>query len=147
MTSHPYDMSDELITVMKNGKNINNYLHLPVQSGSDEQLKKMNRHYSIAHYTELINKIRTTLPDISISTDLIVGFAGETVSDFKATEKLVKSLKFNLSFTSQYSQRTGTVAAKLYPDDVTQETKKERFNIINTQIGKNAKLYNQALVG
>jgi len=144
---HPYDMSDELITVMKNGKNINNYLHLPVQSGSDEQLKKMNRHYSIAHYTELINKIRTTLPDISISTDLIVGFAGETVSDFKATEKLVKSLKFNLSFTSQYSQRTGTVAAKLYPDDVTQETKKERFNIINTQIGKNAKIYNEQLVG
>ena len=147
LTSHPYDMSDELITVMKNGKNINNYLHLPVQSGSDEQLKKMNRHYSIAHYTELINKIRTTLPDISISTDLIVGFAGETVSDFKATEKLVKSLKFNLSFTSQYSQRTGTVAAKLYPDDVTQETKKERFNIINTQIGKNAKIYNEQLVG
>lgn len=147
LTSHPYDMSDELITVMKNGKNINNYLHLPVQSGSDEQLKKMNRHYSIAHYTELINKIRTTLPGISISTDLIVGFAGETASDFQATEKLVKNLKFNLSFTSQYSQRTGTVAAKLYPDDVTQETKKERFNIINTQIGKNAKIYNEQLVG
>lgn len=147
LTSHPYDMSDELITVMKNGKNINPYLHLPVQSGSDEILKKMNRHYSIAHYTELIKKIRTALQNISISTDLIVGFAGETEADFKATEKLVKNLKFNLSFTSQYSQRTGTVAAKLYHDDIAQETKKERFNIVNNQIGKNAKLYNEQLVG
>ena len=147
LTSHPYDMSDELIEVMKHGENINHYLHLPVQSGSDEILKKMNRHYSIEHSTELIKKIRTALPDVSISTDLIVGFAGETEADFKVTEKLVRDLKFNLSFTSQYSQRTGTVAAKLYPDDVSQETKKERFNIVNNQIGKNAKLYNQTLVG
>lgn len=147
LTSHPYDMSDELIKVMQKGKNINPYLHLPVQAGSDEQLKKMNRHYSIAHYTELIKKIRTALPNISISTDLIVGFSGETETDFKATEQLVKNLKFNLSFTSQYSQRTGTVAARLYPDDISQEIKKERFNIINTQIGKNAKIYNAQLVG
>ncbi len=147
LTSHPYDMSDELIKVMQTGKNINHYLHLPVQAGSDEQLKKMNRHYSIEHYKELIKKIRTALPDISISTDLIVGFSGETETDFKATEKLVRDLKFNLSFTSQYSQRAGTVAARLYPDDISQDTKKERFNIINTQIGKNAKLYNEQLVG
>lgn len=147
LTSHPYDMSDELIETMQNGKNISPYLHLPVQAGSDEILKKMNRHYSIAHYTELIKKIRTALPDIAISTDLIVGFSGETESDFKATEKLVRDLKFNLSFTSQYSQRTGTVAARLYPDDISQETKKERFNLVNNQIGKNAKLYNEQLVG
>ncbi|MBT4349719.1 tRNA (N6-isopentenyl adenosine(37)-C2)-methylthiotransferase MiaB [bacterium] len=146
LTSHPYDMSDELIEVMKHGQNINPYLHLPVQAGSDEMLKKMNRHYSIAEYTTLIKKVRQAIPDIAISTDIIVGFSGENKKDFQATKKLVKKLKFNLSFTSQYSERIGTTAAKLYPDDISKQTKKDRFNIINDQIGVNAKKYNKKLV-
>ena len=146
LTSHPYDMSDELIDVMKEGKNISPYLHLPVQSGSDKILEKMNRHYSIAQFSELINKIRKAQPAIGISTDMIVGFSGETETDFQASKKLVEDLKFNLSFTSQYSERIGTTAAKLYPDDIDRQTKKDRFNIINDQIGLNAKEYNQRLV-
>ena len=146
LTSHPYDMSDELIKIMKNAKNINPYLHLPVQSGSDEILKKMNRHYSIKKYTKLIKKVRQAIPDIAISTDIIVGFPEESETDFQATKKLVTKLKFNLSFTSQYSERIGTVAAKLYSDNISKQTKKDRFNIINDQIGINAKAYNNKLL-
>jgi len=146
LTSHPYDMSDDLITVMADNKNINNYLHLPVQSGSDSMLKRMNRHYSIKKYKNLIKKIKTKIPDIAISTDLIVGFSGETEQEFTDTIKLFDELKFNMAYVSQYSERSGTTAAKLYSDDIDKQTKKQRWQIINKLLTKYSLEFNKKLI-
>ena len=147
MTSHPYDLSDDLIKVMKNGKHINKYLHLPVQSGSDSMLKRMNRHYTIKDYKKLVNKIKKEIPNIAISTDIIVGFSGETEKEFKDTKKLIKDLNFNLSFISQYSERKGTTASKLYKDDIPKNIKKQRWEIINDIIKENSYEFNKSLIG
>lgn len=147
LTSHPYDMSDELMAVMAEGKNINDYLHLPVQSGSDNMLKRMNRHYSIASYKELITKVRQVLPQTAVSTDIIVGFCGETEAEFQATKKLLQDLKYNMSYLSQYSQRSGTAAAKLYKDDVPKEVKKQRWQELNKILTKNSLAFNKTLLG
>ncbi len=147
MTSHPYDLSDDLIKIMKQGKHINKYLHLPVQSGSESMLKRMNRHYSIKDYKKLIKKIRKEIPNIAISTDIIVGFSKETKKEFEDTKKLVNDLKFNLSFTSQYSERKGTTASRLYKDDIPKEIKKERWNEINNIIKENSYQFNKSLIG
>lgn len=147
LTSHPYDMSDELIDTMAKCKNLNDYLHLPVQCGSDQVLKKMNRHYSIASYKKLIKKIKKTLPNITLSTDIIVGFCGETDKDFQMTKKLVKDLNYNLMYISQYSSRTGTIAAKMYKDDVPKNVKKKRWQEMNDQLTKQSFNFNKNLVG
>ena len=147
LTSHPYDMSDELIEVMTEAKNINHYLHLPVQSGSNKILKKMNRHYTVAHYKKLIKKIKKAIPDIAISTDIIVGFCGETDKDFEATKKLMKEIDYNMAYMGQYSSRADTVATKLYKDDVPNKTKKARWNILNTQMSKQSLAFNKNLLG
>ncbi len=147
LTSHPYDMSDELIEVMKNGKNINPYLHLPVQAGADSMLQKMNRHYSIDSYKKLIYKIKNIMPELAISTDVIVGFSGETAEEFQATKQLLAELKYNMAYMSQYSERSGTVAARLYKDDVDKITKKQRWEELNTLMAQNSLEFNQALVG
>ena len=127
MTSHPKDLSDELIEVMKNSKKICKHLHLPVQSGSTEILKKMNRHYTKEQYLELVHKIREAVPDISLTTDIIVGFPGETEEDFLETMDVVKQVRYDSAFTFIYSKRTGTPAAVMdnqIPDDVV----KHRFD-------------------
>ncbi len=147
LTSHPYDMSDELIEAMAKCKNLNDYLHLPVQSGSNKVLKKMNRHYAVAHYKKLIKKIRQVLPNITISTDIIVGFCSERNQDFKDTLKLTKDLKFNMAYMSKYSARIGTIAAKLYPDDVPQKTKKARWEKLNELISAQSLEFNKKLIG
>lgn len=147
LTSHPYDMSDALIDAMTRCKNLSPYLHLPVQSGSNKMLKKMNRHYKIADYKKLIKKIRKAMPEIAISTDIIVGFCGETATDAKATEKLVKDVGFNMSYTSQYSQRIGTAASRLYKDDVPRATKKARWHKVNTLVGKQSLALNKTFIG
>ncbi|MFA6466279.1 MAG: tRNA (N6-isopentenyl adenosine(37)-C2)-methylthiotransferase MiaB [Patescibacteria group bacterium] len=147
LTSHPYDMSDELISVMAKCKNLNDYLHLPVQCGSDQVLKKMNRHYSIASYKKLIKKIKKSLPNITLSTDIIVGFCGETDKDFQMTKKLVKDLNYNLMYISQYSSRTGTIAAKMYKDDVAKSIKKKRWQEMNDQLTTQSLNFNKNLVG
>lgn len=147
LTSHPYDMSDELIKVMAQGKNINDYLHLPVQAGSNEILFKMNRHYKIADYKKLIKKIRQTMPKLAISTDIIVGFCGESDKDYQKTEKLVKDCKYNMAYISQYSSRSGTVAARLHKDDVDKKTKKERWQAMNKILTKQSLEFNKKLVG
>jgi tRNA-2-methylthio-N6-dimethylallyladenosine synthase len=147
LTSHPYDMSDDLITVMKQGKNISPYLHLPVQSGADSMLKKMNRHYSIADYKKLIKKINQALPNMAISTDVIVGFSEETETEFLATKKLLADSKFNMAYMSQYSRRIGTKAAELYSDDIDKKIKKQRWDILNKVMAKNSLTFNQDLVG
>jgi len=147
LTSHPYDMSDELIEVMSKCKNLNDYLHLPVQCGSDEILKKMNRHYTVAQYKKLIKKIRKLMPHLTISTDIIVGFCGETEDDFSKTKKLVKNINYNLMYISQYSSRAGTIANKMYKDDVPKTVKKKRWQEMNAQLTIQSFNFNKNLIG
>ncbi len=127
MTSHPKDLSDDLIEVMKHSKKICRHLHLPVQSGSTNVLNKMNRRYTKEHYLNLVDKIRAAVPDISLTTDIIVGFPGETDDDFEETMDVVKKVRFDSAFTFIYSKRTGTPAAVI-KDQVPQDVVKERFN-------------------
>ena len=127
MTSHPKDLSDELIEVMKNSQKICNHLHLPLQSGSSRLLKIMNRRYSKEKYLELVDKIRTAIPDISLTTDIIVGFPGETEEDFLETLDIVDKVGFDSAYTFIYSKRTGTPAATM-EGQVDKETAKERFD-------------------
>ena len=126
MTSHPKDLSDELIEVMKNSKKICKHLHLPVQSGSTEILKKMNRRYTKEQYLELVNKIKTAVPDISLTTDIIVGFPGETEEDFLETMDVVKKVRYDSAFTFIYSKRTGTKAAEI-DDRISDDEKSARM--------------------
>lgn len=127
MTPHPKDLSDEVIEVMANSKKICRHIHLPAQSGSSNILKKMNRNYTREDYLALVDKIKTAMPDISITTDLIVGFPGETGEDFEDTLSLVKEVGYSSAFTFQYSKRTGTPAAT-FEDQVPEEVMTERFN-------------------
>ena len=127
MTSHPKDLSDELIEVMKNSKKICNHLHLPLQSGSSRILKIMNRHYDKEHYLELVDKIRAAVPDIALTTDIIVGFPGETEEDFEETMDVVRRVRYDSAFTFIYSKRTGTPAATM-DDQIPEEVIKERFD-------------------
>ena len=108
MTSHPKDLSDELIDVMAHSKKICKQMHLPLQSGSDRLLKIMNRHYDKQHYLEIVDKLRKAIPDIGISTDIIVGFPGETEEDFNETLDVVKKVQYDSAFTFIYSKRSGT---------------------------------------
>lgn len=127
MTPHPKDLSDEVIEVMANSKKICRHIHLPAQSGNSNILKKMNRNYTREDYLALVDKIKTAMPDISITTDLIVGFPGETEEDFEDTLSLVKEVGYSSAFTFQYSKRTGTPAAT-FEDQVPEEVMTERFN-------------------
>lgn len=127
MTSHPKDLSDELIEVMGKSKKICKHLHLPVQSGSSRILKKMNRHYTKEQYLELVDKIRAAVPDISLTTDIIVGFPGETEEDFLETLDIVRKVRYDSAFTFIYSKRTGTPAATM-EDQVPEDVVKDRFD-------------------
>ena len=127
MTSHPKDLSDELIEVMGNSKKICKHLHLPVQSGSSRILQKMNRRYTKEQYLTLVDKIRTAVPDISLTTDIIVGFPGETEEDFQETLDVVRKVRYDSAFTFIYSKRSGTPAAVM-EDQVPEEVVKDRFN-------------------
>ncbi|MBO5986711.1 MAG: MiaB/RimO family radical SAM methylthiotransferase, partial [Lachnospiraceae bacterium] len=123
MTSHPKDLSDELISVMKESKKICRHLHLPLQAGSDRVLKAMNRCYTKEQYLALVEKIRKEIPDISITTDIIVGFPGETREDVKETIDVIRKAQYDNAFTFIYSKRTGTPAAKMeqVPEDQVHE--------------------------
>lgn len=127
MTSHPKDLSDELIEVMRTSKKICKHLHLPVQSGSTNILQKMNRRYTKEQYLELVRKIKTAVPDISLTTDIIVGFPGETEEDFLETMDVVKQVRYDSAFTFIYSKRTGTPAAVM-ENQVPDEVVKDRFD-------------------
>ena len=127
MTSHPKDLSDELIQVMKNSKKICKHLHLPVQSGSSEILQKMNRRYTKEKYLELVHKIKDAVPDISLTTDIIVGFPGETEADFQETLDVVRQVRYDSAFTFIYSKRTGTPAA-IMENQVPEAVVKDRFD-------------------
>ncbi|MGN1377460.1 MAG: tRNA (N6-isopentenyl adenosine(37)-C2)-methylthiotransferase MiaB [Dorea sp.] len=127
MTSHPKDLSDELIEVMGQSKKICRHLHLPVQSGSTRILQKMNRRYTKEQYLELVAKIRKAVPDISLTTDIIVGFPGETEEDFRETLDIVRKVRYDSAFTFIYSRRTGTPAAAM-PDQIPEDVVKDRFD-------------------
>lgn len=144
-TSHPKDISDNLIAVLKDSQNINHHLHLPVQSGSDQVLAAMNRRYTNQHYRQIIDKVRQAWPDVSLTTDIIVGFPGETEADFQDTVKLIDDLKFDQVYIAQFSPRPGTAAAKM-ADDVSAETKKQREVDLDKVVKKNAKANRQDLI-
>ncbi|MCI6019469.1 MAG: tRNA (N6-isopentenyl adenosine(37)-C2)-methylthiotransferase MiaB [Clostridiales bacterium] len=127
MTSHPKDLSDELIEVMRTSKKICRHLHLPLQSGSTRILNEMNRHYTKEDYLELVRKIKTACPDISLTTDIIVGFPGETEEDFLETLDVVEKVRFDSAYTFIYSKRTGTKAAAM-ENQVPEAVVKERFD-------------------
>ena len=127
MTSHPKDLSDELIETMAESRKICHHLHLPLQSGSSRILKEMNRRYDKEKYLSLVEKIRKAIPDISLTTDIIVGFPGETEEDFEETLDVVEKAGYDTAFTFLYSKRTGTPAAKM-ENQVPEEVAKERFN-------------------
>ncbi len=127
MTSHPKDLSDELIEVMGNSTKICRHLHLPLQSGSSRILKIMNRRYDKEHYLELVEKIRAAVPDIALTTDIIVGFPGETEEDFEETMDVVRKVRYDSAFTFIYSRRTGTPAASM-EGQIPEEVVKARFD-------------------
>ncbi len=135
MTSHPKDLSDELIEVMKNSKKICRHLHLPIQSGSNRILKIMNRKYTREKYLEEVQKIKEAMPDIAITTDIIVGFPGETEEDFLDTMDIVKQVRYDSAFTFIYSKRTGTPAAKM-ENQVPKDVIKDRFDRLLDEIQK-----------
>lgn len=126
MTSHPKDLSDDLIQVMAKSEKICKHMHLPVQSGSSRLLEKMNRRYTKEHYLELVRKLRAAIPNISLTTDIIVGFPGETEEDFEETLDVVRQAEYDSAYTFIYSKRTGTPAANM-EDQVPEEVVKERF--------------------
>lgn len=129
-TSHPKDMSNGVLYSMAMYPNICTHIHLPVQSGSDRMLDKMNRKYDSATYLERIDKIREIIPDAAITTDIIAGFCSETEEDHQATIELLKKVRFDSAFMFQYSQRPNTKAARHFDDDVPLETKTRRLNEI-----------------
>ena len=133
MTSHPKDASHKLFDTMAACDKVAKQLHLPFQSGSDTILKRMNRGYTAAHYRELIAYARDKMPDLTLSSDIIVGFPGETEQDFEQTRALVDEIGFDMLYTFLYSKRSGTPAASM-PDDTPHEVKQERFErLLRTQ--------------
>ena len=144
MTSHPKDLSDELIQAFVDCEKLCKNIHLPVQAGSNDVLKRMNRVYTKEHYLGLIEKLRNAVPEITISTDIIVGFPGETEEDFQETLDLVNEVEYDSAFTFLYSIRTGTPAEK-FEDQIPEEVKHERFNrlvdAVNTISEKKNSLY------
>ena len=132
-TSHPKDLSDKLIEVMAKGEKICEHLHLPFQAGSNKVLQMMNRRYSREHYLALVEKLRNAIPGIALTTDIIVGYPGETDEDFYQTIDLVKTVRFDGAFTFAYSTRAGTPAARI-KEQVPEEVKKERlYKLIEVQ--------------
>ncbi len=138
MTSHPKDLSDELIEVMKDSDKICRHLHLPVQAGSDRILQAMNRRYTKEQYLALVDKIKTAMPDIAITTDLIVGFPGETLEDVEETIDVVRRVQYDNAFTFIYSRRTGTPAAAM-DNQVSKEVVKEGFDKLLRVVQNTAK--------
>jgi tRNA-2-methylthio-N6-dimethylallyladenosine synthase len=145
-TSHPLEFNDSLIEAYANVPQLNNYLHLPVQSGSDRILAAMKRGHTVLEYKQKLRKLRAVRPDICISTDIIVGFPGETAEDFLATMNLVAEVGFDQSFSFLYSRRPGTPAAAL-PDEVPHEIKQQRLELLQQRLNGQARAISQRMVG
>ena len=145
MTSHPKDLSDELIAAIAGGEHICEHIHLPVQYGSDKILRRMNRVYSVEGYLRLVEKIRAAIPNVSLTTDLIVGFPGETEEDFKETLNFIRAVEFDAAFTFIYSKRSGTPAAT-FANQIDDETKHRRLNELMTVQNAISLAKNRALI-
>jgi len=143
---HPKDLSDKLIETMRACKKITPYLNLPIQSGSNQILKKMNRPYTTSHYKKIINKVRRAIPDIFLSTDVIVGFPQETKKQFEETKKLFEEVGFDMAYILKYSPRPGTVSAKM-KDNVEKKEKEIRYRILTESLKKSALKNNEKMVG
>ncbi len=141
MSSNPWDFSDELIDVIDRNKNITRTIHLPVQSGDDNVLKRMSRWYSASDYVALISKIKNQISNIKFTTDIIVGFCGETDKEFENTVKLCKKVGFSWAFVSVYSQRPMAAATKILKDDVPHPIKDKRWKILDDLINKPHLIY------
>jgi tRNA-2-methylthio-N6-dimethylallyladenosine synthase len=145
-TSHPRDMDDELIALFADEPKLMPYLHLPFQAGSDRILKAMNRKHSAEHYEALAEKVRRARPDIALSTDIIVGFPGETDADFEATLALASRVRFAQAFSFKYSARPGTPAADL-PGQVPETVKRERLAALQSLLDSDRHDFDRATVG
>ncbi|HSD92863.1 MAG TPA: tRNA (N6-isopentenyl adenosine(37)-C2)-methylthiotransferase MiaB [Methyloceanibacter sp.] len=145
-TSHPLDMDDEMIALFADEPKLMPYLHLPFQAGSDRILRAMNRKHTVADYEEVIGKVRAARPDIALSTDIIVGFPGETDADFEATLALAERIEFAQAFTFKYSARPGTPAAE-YEGQVPDEVKRERLYRLQSLIERHRHAFDRATVG
>ncbi|MCX8008746.1 MAG: MiaB/RimO family radical SAM methylthiotransferase [Patescibacteria group bacterium] len=136
ISSNPWDFSDDLIETIARNKKISRHIHLPVQSGDTEVLRRMNRWYTREEYLELVKKIRDRIPGVTISTDIIVGFCGETEQQFQNTLDLCKQVGFTKAYIAMYSDRPMTAAHKVYKDDVSYQEKKRRWKILEEMINK-----------
>jgi tRNA-2-methylthio-N6-dimethylallyladenosine synthase len=145
-TSHPLDFNDSLIEAYANVPKLNNFLHLPIQSGSDRILGAMKRGHTVLEYKQKIRRLRAVRPDICISTDIIIGFPGETDDDFMATMNLIADVGFDQSFSFMYSRRPGTPAAAL-PDEVPLEVKQERLTLLQQRLNSQARAISARMVG
>ncbi len=146
LSPNPQDIASDLIDYMGTSKKFSRTLNLPLQSGSDKVLKQMNRRYTTKEYLALVKKIRAAVPDIAISTDIIVGFPNETKKDFQATVDICQKIKFNKIFIGIFSARRGTTAAKIYKDNVELREKKRRFKVLN-ELVNNQKLIVNPVTG
>ena len=136
MTSNPWDFHDELIAEIGTNKKIDRYVHLPVQSGSNSMLYRMNRGYTRERYLEVAAKLRAADPEITLGTDIIVGFPGETEEEFQDTVSLAKAVDWKIAFVAIYSPRPGTAAWRIYPDDIPHPVKKQRYDELDELINK-----------
>ena len=145
VTSHPWDFTDKMIDVISKYDNIMPYIHLPIQSGSNRILKKMNRRYTKEEYITLFNKMKEKIPGVAITTDIIVGFPSETEEDFQETLDIVNYCKYDGAYTFIYSERKGT-ASSFMKDDVSQEEKENRLHRLNELVNKYSKESNEKLL-
>jgi len=145
MTSHPKDMSNSLIHVHANNPKLMPFLHLPIQSGSDKILKKMNRKHSVKQYIEVVEKLKNVRPDIALSSDFIIGFPGETNEDFESTMKFVEKIKFVIAYSFMFSPRPGTPAFKM--NDIDKSIKKARLSALQSLLKEQQKNFNKSFVG
>ncbi|GAA0780519.1 tRNA (N6-isopentenyl adenosine(37)-C2)-methylthiotransferase MiaB [Hathewaya limosa] len=146
MTSHPKDLSDDVIDVIAECDKVCDHIHLPVQSGSSNILKKMNRHYTKEQYLELVKKIKERIPSASLTTDIIVGFPGETEDDFNDTLELIKEVRYDSAFTFLYSKRKGTPAYE-YEEQITEKVKHERFDRLVAEVNEICEELNKEYLG
>ena len=143
---HPRDMSDEVIEVISQYKCLGKQIHLPIQSGDDNMLQRMNRKHTLDDYRHIIHTIRRLLPEATIFTDIIVGFTGETEEEFENSRKAMEEFKYNMAYIAQYSVRPGAVASA-WADDVPKAKKRERYHILTDELMKHSLVYNQGLIG
>lgn len=139
-------MTNDLINILPKLKHFPAYIHLPLQSGNDEVIKRMNRHYTKEEYLELTDKIKKVLPNVTFTTDIIVGFPGETKKQFEDTKDVMEKVGYDMAFIAQYSPRPGTISAKL-EDNISKEEKRRREDILQKVLSETALKNNIKLVG